>query len=254
MLQLPAVSLSPSTWVRLCWRACTPLLALREFQYPRTEGIHLPPPLPPLCLTPALPAPPTHCACSSYFSYQTFSFDFSATPTLASVTVVVENLTPGGNVDVFVGAQSAIQCPTSTLYNLSSTNAPPLPQVITITNTPAAGSVWTIGVTSFVGGINDLFSITVYDPTAYLLLAAGTPVYGAVGSPGNTVSLTTTAYYTTSFSVTVRAPPPRFYFALPQAYSLTHHCPPYPTPPHLSPPLRPSAWTFTAMVAPLTSA
>lgn len=129
------------------------------------------------------------------------------TPGPKTVSVVVQGLSPGGNVDVFAAFQTDPipnpKCPNSTNFNaaLSSTNAPPLPQVLYLTN--AGGGSFYIAVTGFTAG-NNLFSITVQDasPGVYVPLAAGVPAEGMLlpGAPAPT------SLYTANFSLTVRAP------------------------------------------------
>ena len=192
-----------------------------------------------------------------YFSFAIESPSSPSNPGVPNFKVLVSGLTPGGNVDVFVGVGPTFvqpnNCPTATAggSNYSSTNAPPLVQSLTIPN--AAGGIWLIGVTGFTSGFND-FSISVVDPSKPTPLSPSIPIDGAVfPAPGNGVD-----YYSTNWNVTVRIrlwagrkstpltklpppPPPP-----PPPHPHPPHTPPTPhPPPHPHAPAQSSSSTLT---------
>jgi hypothetical protein len=200
-----------------------------------------------------------------YTTFQYFSFAIESpyspsNPGVPNFKVLVSGLTPGGNVDVFVGVDPTYvqpnSCPNSTSFQFSATNAPPLVQSLTIPN--AAGGIWLIGVTGFTSGFND-FSISVVDPSKPTPLSPSIPIDGAVfPTPGNGVD-----YYSTNWNVTVRIrlwagrkSTPLTKLPPPPPPPPPHPHPPHPThPTHThphSPPPPLSPWTCTAGRAPLT--
>ena len=136
---------------------------------------------------------------SPYTSYQTFAFDSRAYTNVPMFRVTVSCLTPGGNVDLFGGYNPPYECPTSTnnIPAFTSTNGPPLAQVVNIPN--QGPGFYYFSVAGFTAG-NNLFSITLQDASAPTPLAPGVPSEGmlAYGAPPTPVS------YMANFSLTVR--------------------------------------------------
>lgn len=199
----------------------------------------LPPPYPFFFLSLSRTAPfPAAPPFRPYSTYQTFSFTLPgvAAGGISKFRISVSGLSPGGNVDVFVGSDSMNNlCPNSTNYQYASTNAPPLAQVIDITNSKVGSTfeIWYIGVTGFTSGAN-LFSISILDPTQPQPLAPGIPVDGMV-SPAAPSQPIVPIYYATNFSLIVRgaaASPPR---GAALALQPAHHSLPLPCPPPRAP-------------------
>jgi hypothetical protein len=189
-----------------------------------------------------------------YATCQTFSLALQSpvapsAPGPKFVRVVVSGLTAGGDIDVFASENQT--CPSAAPggYNPAwgiSTNAPPLPQVLTIPN--AAGGYFYIAVCGYTSGSN-LFSISAQDAALYQPLAPGVPVVGALpfGAPPAPY------YYNTTFSLAVRPcaslpvssppPPPLLPLSLPHPNALKTLPPPHPSPsPRPLPP--PLSWTL----------
>ncbi len=136
---------------------------------------------------------------SQYFIYQYNADDLPAKA--ASITFVVSQLSPSpSNLDLFVistPSKIAAGCPSYNNFDQSSTNGPPLGQVVSF---PAslADATYYIAVSAFTAG-NNLFSITA--------LAQGNNIFQPLvsGVPADGFALTTApTLYAFSFTLTVR--------------------------------------------------